>query len=90
MATTPQQLGDYIFAANPYTRKKVATDPNPTPMDPMLTETEKDYETVEWKFRTGSYRVPWSLRIPYCFTDEYGQTVREYLLVGYEGGGGAA
>ena len=88
MATTPQQLGDYIFKANPYTRKKNPTDPNPSAMDPMLTETEKEYQTVVWKFKEASYRVPWSLRIPYCFTDENGQTVREYLLIGYEGSGG--
>jgi len=57
-------------------------------MDPMLAETEKDYQAIEWKFKTATHRVAWSLRIPYCFTDKYGQTVREYLLIGFEGGSG--
>ncbi len=82
--TTPQQLGEYIFKANPYTRQQ-----NPPTMDPRLEETEKDYKSVEWDFKTASYRVNLALRIPYYFTDEYGQTVKDYLLIGFEGSGGA-
>ena len=81
---TPQQLGDYIFKANPYTRQQ-----GPSTMTPRLEETEKYYESVTWNFKTTSCRVNLALRIPYYFTDEYGQTVKDYLLIGFEGSGGA-
>ncbi len=80
---TPQQLGEYIFKANPYTRR-----PPSTTMAPRLEETEKDYKSVEWNFKTASHRVNLPLRIPYYFTDVYGQTVKDYLLIGFEGSGG--
>ncbi len=80
---TPEQLGEYIFKANPYTKQ------DPTTMNPCLEETEKYYKSVEWDFKTASYRVNVALRIPYYFTDEYGQTVKDYLLIGFEGSGGA-
>jgi len=57
-------------------------------MNPDLTETEKNYQVVEWKFKNDTVRVALSLRIPYYFTDEYGQTVKDYLLIGFEGSGG--
>jgi len=81
---TPEQLGEYIFKANPYTKQQA-----PATMNPCLEETEKDYKSVEWDFKTASYRVNLALRIPYYFTDEYGQTVKDYLLIGFEGSGGA-
>jgi len=85
---TAQDLGKYIFKANPYTRKEDPGEPFPTPMNPDLTETEKDYQVVEWRFKNGSVRVAQSLRIPYYFTDEYGQAVKDYVLIGFEGAGG--
>src|SRR6266446_364410 len=80
---TPEQLGEYIFKANPYTKQQA-----PATMNPCLEETEKYYKSVEWDFKTASYRVNLALRIPYYFTDEYGQTVKDYLLIGFEGSGG--
>ena len=88
MPTTPQQLGQYIFDANPYTRKKNPADPLPTAMDPLLTDTEKYYVNAQWYFKDGTHHVGRALRIPYHFTDSEGQTVQEYLLVGFEGTGG--
>ena len=85
---TAQDLGNYILKANPYTRKEKPNDPFPTAMNPDLTETEKDYKSTDWKFKNDNMRVVWSLRIPYYFTDEYGQTVKDYLLIGFEGAGG--
>jgi len=87
-ATTPQQLGDYICDANPYTRKEEANDQFPTAMNASLEETEKAYTWVEWKFKTGMQGVGLALRIPYYFTDKDGQTVKNYLLIGFEGSGG--
>jgi hypothetical protein len=37
--TTALDLGEYIFNANPYTRKEAPGDPFPTPMNLDLTET---------------------------------------------------
>ena len=79
-----QQLGEYICRANPYTRQQDSPS-----MKPRLEETEKYYKSVAWEFKTASYRVHVALRIPYYFTDEYGQTVKDYLLIGFEGSGGA-
>jgi len=87
-ATTAQALGEYIFNASPYTRKEESDDSFPTAMNPDLTETEKNYQVVEWKFKNDTVRVAQALRIPYYFTDEYGQTVKDYLLIGFEGSGG--
>ena len=84
---TAQQLGEYIIKANPYTKKKNPNDPHPTPMDPMLDGTEQDYYVVLWYFKNGSYRIGKALRIPYCFKNDEGQDVRDYILVGYEGAG---
>jgi len=81
---TPEQLGEYIFKANPYTRQQT-----PSTMNPCLEETEKYNESVAWEFKTASYRVQVALRIPYYFTDANGQTVKDYLLIGFEGSGGA-
>ena len=82
--TIAQQLGEYICRANPYTRQQDSPS-----MKPCLEETEKYYKSVEWEFKTASYRVHVALRIPYYFTDAYGQTVKDYLLIGFEGSGGA-
>ena len=82
--TIAQQLGEYICRANPYTRQQDSPS-----MKPRLEETEKYYKSVEWDFKTASYRVNLALRIPYYFTDAYGQTVKDYLLIGFEGAGGA-
>src|SRR5262245_15243027 len=82
--TIAQQLGEYICRVNPYTRQQT-----PSTMHPRLEETEKYDKSVEWEFKTASYRVHAALRIPYYFTDAYGQTVKEYLLIGFEGSGGA-
>jgi len=82
--TIAQQLGEYICRANPYTRQQESPS-----MKPRLEETEKYFKSVEWEFKTASYRVNVALRIPYYFTDEYGQTVKDYLLIGFEGSGGA-
>ena len=32
-------------------------------------------------------RVVTSIRVPYCYTDEYGQMYMDYVLIGFEGGG---
>jgi surface antigen len=57
-------------------------------LDPALQAIMKDYQVVEWRFKNGSVRAAQSLRIPYYFTDEYGQTVKDYVLIGFEGAGG--
>jgi hypothetical protein len=80
-----QDLGPYIARANPY--KLNPGDPEPDHMDIMLDETEKDNYGATWYFRKGEHRIAAALRIPYCFKDKFGQEVRDYLLVGFEGMG---
>jgi len=87
-STPEQKLGDYIFKSNPYTQKENPGDPYPTPMQPLLEDTEEEYYTTVWYFRNGSYRIAKALRIPYRYTNDEGLPVREYLLIGYEGAGG--
>jgi hypothetical protein len=41
-----------------------------------------------WYFRNGTYRIAKAIRIPYRYTNDEGLTVKEYLLIGYEGAGG--
>jgi hypothetical protein len=51
-------------------------------------EVEEDaYVTDSWKFRGQSLRIKKSIRIPYNYQDAHGNSVREYLVIGYEGSG---
>ena len=84
MATTPpRDLGQLIFDETPY-----STQVSPKQFEVMLNETEVDYKGLEWYFKNGDNYVKKALRIPYCYTDKNGHEIRDYLLIGYEGGGG--
>ena len=84
MPPTPQELlGQLIFKANPYTQYQ-----NAPAMQPTLNETEADSYSGLWNFKDSPQRVALALRIPYTYTDEHGITLRDYLLIGFEGSGG--
>jgi len=51
-------------------------------------DVEHDYASTYWTFKGTSHYIKKAIRIPYCFTDKDGQKVRDYILVGFEGGGG--
>ena len=79
--TDPKDLGQLIFDENPYAAP-------PKKLKLILDETEVAYRDLEWYFKNGSNYVAKALRIPYIYTDENGREIRDYLLIGYEGGGG--
>jgi hypothetical protein len=54
----------------------------------LLEIEEGAYVDSSWQFRGRSLRVKKAIRIPYNYLDEYGNLVREYLLIGYEGSAG--
>lgn len=85
--TNPTLLGQLIFDENPY---------SPTPPPPAkktlnlkIEETEVSYRPeMEWYFKNTSNYVKKALRIPYSYTDTDGHEIVDYLLIGFEGGGG--
>ncbi len=90
----PCDLGRLIFDADPYIKA-----PPPPPVPParpphkvalqfMLDETEVDKSGNQWYFKGASSYVAKALRIPYCYMDADGLIIQDYLLVGFEGGGG--
>ena len=80
--TDPKDLGQLIFDENPY-----STQASPKQFEVMLNETEMSYRGMQWYFKNGSNYVAKALRIPYCYKDKDGHEIRDYLLIGYEGGG---
>ena len=85
MASTidPKVLGQLIFDETPY-----STQVPPKQFEVMLDETEVDYKALEWYFKNGDNYVKKALRIPYIYKDANNHVIRDYLLIGYEGGGG--
>jgi len=79
----PKVLGQLIFDENPY-----STQVPPKSYKVIIEETEVAYRELEWYFKNGENYVAKALRIPYTYTDKNGHEIRDYLLIGYEGGGG--
>ena len=84
MASTidPKVLGQLIFDETPYSNQVA-----PKQFEIMIDETEVDYKGLEWYFKNGENYVKKALRIPYSYMDKNGHEIRDYLLIGYEGGG---
>jgi len=74
---TPQELlGKLIFDENPYS----------TAMTPeAAVEVQADLGT--WQFKGVPYYIEKAYKIPYTYVDAAGHTIRDYILVGYAGGG---
>ena len=87
MASTsdPKDLGQLIFDENPYSSLQTTA---PKKFELMVDETEVDYKGLEWYFKNGDNYVKKALRIPYIYKDANNHVIRDYLLIGYEGGGG--
>ena len=85
--TDPCDLGKLIFDANPYI-KATGMPPHKVALEFMFDETEIDEKGNQWNFKGASSYVGTVLRIPYCYKNADGLTIRDYLLVGFEGGGG--
>ena len=77
--TIAQQLGEYICRANPYTRQQDSPS-----MKPRL-KRPKYYKSVEWDFKTASYRVNLA---PDPVLLQTKMARRLDYLIGFEGSGG--
>jgi hypothetical protein len=65
--------------------------PNACSVNPSCQQIEIEQDSSQaghWQFKDRSLRVAKAIRIPHMYMDEDGNTVREYLLSGYEGSGG--
>ena len=81
-------LGEQIDKRNLYS---FLNDPHNSSMHlpanfPQLPIEEDAYAIGSWKFKDRSVRIAKAIRIPYTYQDRHGNFVREYLLIGYEGG----
>jgi hypothetical protein len=68
--------------ANPYTD---------LPLNPPVFETplvvEQQLDVGQWTFKGVPHEIEKALKIPYTYKDENGVEIREYLLIGFAGGG---
>jgi hypothetical protein len=87
MPLNAQQLGELIFKENPYTPEYASTGNVARRMQPADAETEKQADVGHWYFKGVPRTVELALRIPYTYVDDAGVTIKDYLLIGYEGGG---
>ena len=71
-----EKLGKLIIDENPYS-------PATTPEDPV--EVQADLGT--WQFKGVPHYIEKAYKIPYTYTDIHGVLIRDYILVGYAGGG---
>jgi len=74
----PLTLKDVIDKANPYST-------SPTYQTDIVIEQQLDLG--HWAFKDVPHYIEKAIRIPYTYTDANGVTIRDYLLIGYEGGG---
>jgi hypothetical protein len=88
------ELGVLIFKENPYYGQPYTPGnfaaPNPVKvngMDPDDLQVEKQADLGTWIFKGTPHYIERALRIAYTYTDANGVTIKEYLLIGYAGGG---
>jgi hypothetical protein len=72
-----------IDAANPYVHFVGATPPNYDPL-PVV---EQQLDVGNWNFKGVPHYIEKAIRIPYTYVDADNVTIKDYLLIGYEGGG---
>jgi len=75
------KLGQHILARAPQDYRPTTL---PTGWENQI---EWDEQSLLWNFRGVERRVAMAIRIPVTITYE-GQTYRDWLLIGYEGGSG--
>ena len=57
-------------------------------MVPMTDSVERDSQLYQWTFKGQPRGVAASMRIPYTYEDEFGESQQQYLLIGFEGAPG--
>ena len=70
-----------IADANPYT----VGLPDPVYENPAVIE--QQFDSGNWNFKGVPHFIEKAIRIPYTYVDANNVTIRDYLLIGYEGGG---
>ena len=71
-----------IDDANPYTQPPAGPA---VFVNPPVVEQQLDVGT--WNFKGGPHYIEKAIKIPYTYTDANGVHIREYILIGYAGGG---
>lgn len=74
-----------IDLANPYTFPHVLGPSTPVYEVDLVIEQQLD--VGNWNFKGVPHFIEKAIRIPYTYTDAQGVKIRDYLLIGYEGGG---
>ncbi|HUO65506.1 MAG TPA: hypothetical protein VMT97_17445 [Terriglobales bacterium] len=74
---TPAQLGKLIVDENPYTSGTVTIED----------VVEVQVELGTWPFKGTPHYIEKAIRVSYTYTDASLHTVRDYILIGLEGGG---
>ena len=83
MPPPPLTLEELIAAANPYLPTANSTTPG---YDPSII-IEQQLDVGGWNFKRVPHHIEKAIRIPYTYYDDQGVQIRDYLLIGYEGGG---
>ncbi len=83
MPPPPLTLEELIAAANPYLPTANSTTPG---YDPSII-IEQQLDVGGWNFKGVPHHIEKAIRIPYTYYDDHGVQIRDYLLIGYEGGG---
>jgi hypothetical protein len=73
-----------IDDANPYVHFLGAMPPV---YDPPPVVVEQQFDVGNWNFKGVPHFIEKAIRIPYTYVDANNVTIRDYLLIGYEGGG---
>jgi hypothetical protein len=95
MALSELDFGRLIFLENPYTSEltpayipppanNAAPGANGMSLDQTHVERQVD---LNWSFKGVPHYIERAIRIPYTYVDENGITIRDYILIGYAGGG---
>lgn len=69
--------------ANPYTRDL----PNPGNYESPVIVVEQQLDAGMWNFKGVPHFIEKALKIPYTYTDAHQVVIRDYILIGFVGGG---
>ena len=78
----PLSFEQVVKAANPYT-----VGVGPMQFENPIIVVEQQVDLGMWAFKGVPHYIEKALKIPYTYTDSSGVTIRDYLLIGFAGGG---
>ncbi len=83
MSTLPLTFQEVVERANPYT--PIMADGIMQFESPIIIE--QQVHSGNWAFKGVPYYIEKAIKIPYTYVDAHGNTVEDYLLIGFAGGG---